>query len=115
MHQTHGSPVLHGASSSTAAAVPVEGTIGIADDPAARLKRVRRSLAPDGAGRWKSSLPAEPRAARGPDETGGGAGPWFDWATVSCDDIDAVARSAGLYAGAVEARGGRWFAWLGRR
>ncbi|MGQ0615454.1 MAG: class I SAM-dependent methyltransferase [Acidimicrobiia bacterium] len=99
-----------------AAALLLDGNIGIGGDPAALLRRVRRLLAPDGVG----LVEVEPAGrASGPlvvrIETGAGAGPWFDWATVSCDDIDTVARAAGLRAGAVEARGGRWFAWLRQR
>ncbi|BCJ48354.1 hypothetical protein GCM10010168_77200 [Actinoplanes ianthinogenes] len=91
-----------------------DGNLGIGGDPAALLRRCRELLAPDGrvhaeleppgTGTW--SGPATLHAA----ETGAGAP--LRWARVAADDLDPLARAAGLIPEATWTEEGRWFATL---
>jgi len=88
-----------------------DGNIGIGGDPAALLRRAGELLAPEGRalvelGPPGTPLRREPVRLRHAELTS----PWFPWAFVGTDDIEEVARDAGL--GDVETwtADGRWFA-----
>jgi SAM-dependent methyltransferase len=88
-----------------------DGNIGIGGDPAALLRRAAELLAPEGRALVELAPPGTPlrrehvRLCHAELTS-----PWFPWAFVGTDDIDDVARDAGL--GEVEtwAADGRWFA-----
>ncbi|MGH9267707.1 MAG: SAM-dependent methyltransferase, partial [Acidimicrobiales bacterium] len=96
-------------------ALLLDGNIGIGGNPAALLGRVAALLAPDG----RLLVELEPpgagiQAIEARLERGGAAGPWFDWALISVDAIDAVAGPAGFAVTTRWEGGGRWFAQLDR-
>ena len=90
-----------------------DGNIGIGGDPYRLLRRCRELVAPDGdllveldppgAGSWHGLV-----ALRHGERTG----PPFAWAVVAADDLDALARHAGLRVLDRWADAGRWFARL---
>ena len=90
-----------------------DGNIGIGGDPYRLLRRCRELVAPDGdllveldppgTGSWHGLV-----ALRHGERTG----PPFAWAVVAADDLDALAREAGLRVLDRWADAGRWFARL---
>jgi SAM-dependent methyltransferase len=98
-----------------ATALLADGNIGIGGDPAALLHRVGELLAPQGRALVELEPPGAPlRRERVRLSAAGLASAWFPWAYVGADQIEDVARDAGL--GDVETWTveGRWFAEIGR-
>lgn len=91
-----------------------DGNIGIGGSPNALLARVRELLhrcgvvlvevAPPGAGSVAATVRVERHARAGVQH-----GPWFPWARVDADDIEATLARAG-FESITFCRGGRWFA-----
>ncbi len=92
-----------------------DGSIGIGGDPARLLRRlgglvrawgvILVELDPDVSGLWRGRARIERATA---------CGPWFPWARVGPDAIDAVAAQSGLGLVGRWEEGGRWFASLTR-
>lgn len=94
-------------------ALLLDGNIGIGGDPAQLLRRVRELL--DDAGRVLVELDPPGTASvrtRVRLEVDGTAGPWFDWARVGVDDLDALTAATGAHTGERWEDDGRWFAWI---
>lgn len=94
----------------------LDGNIGIGGDPVALLRRVAALLGPSG----RALVEVEPpgvrsRTLRARVERGRERGPWFPWALVGADGVDAVGRLAGFARAELWTGGGRWFAQLDRR
>jgi SAM-dependent methyltransferase len=88
-----------------------DGNIGIGGDPAALLRRAGELLAPEGQALVELEPPGTPlRQEQVRLCYAGRASAWFPWAFVGTDQIEDVARDAGL--GEVETWTveGRWFA-----
>jgi SAM-dependent methyltransferase len=95
-------------------ALLLDGNIGIGGDPAQLVRRIRELLAD--AGRILVELDPPGTAShrtRVRLEVDDEAGPWFDWARVGVDDLDALAASTGTCAARPWHDDGRWFVWLG--
>lgn len=97
-------------------ALLLDGNIGIGGDAVALLRRVAVLLNPAG----RVLVEVEPpgvssRVIRARVERGADHGPWFPWALVGADGVDAVGRLAGFARAAVWFGEGRWFAQLDRR
>jgi SAM-dependent methyltransferase len=93
-----------------------DGNIGIGGDPAALLRRAAELLAPEGRALVELEPPGSPlRQEQVRLCYADLASAWFPWAFVGTDDIEDVARDAGL--GEVETWTveGRWFASIGCR
>ena len=91
----------------------IDGNIGIGGDAPRLLRRLRQVLAGDGrvlAEVEPPGLPTVVTCAR--VEHGDHRGPWFPWARVGIDGIDAIARAAGLRTTWTHAEEGRWFVQL---
>ena len=91
----------------------IDGNIGIGGDAPRLLRRLRQVLAGDGrvlAEVEPPGLPTVVTCAR--VEHGHHRGPWFPWARVGIDGIDAIARAAGLRTTWTHAEEGRWFVQL---
>jgi len=97
-------------------ALLADGNIGIGGDPARLLRRCAELLAPTGV------LHVELQGSGGVSsgalrlEAPLGHGPWFPWATVGVDGVEAVASAAAVRVSELwsvcEATGPRWFAVL---
>lgn len=97
-------------------ALLLDGNIGIGGDAVALLRRVAALLGPAGRALVEVEAPGvHSRVIRARVERGGDHGPWFQWALVGADGVDAVGRMAGFARAEVWADGGRWFAQLDRR
>lgn len=97
-------------------ALLLDGNIGIGGDPVALLRRVAALMGPSG----RALVEVEPpgvasRMMRVCVEHGIERGPWFPWAVVGADGIDATGRMAGFARTEVWTGNGRWFAQLDRR
>jgi SAM-dependent methyltransferase len=93
-----------------------DGNIGIGGDPAALLRRAGELLAPEGQALVELEPPGSPlRQEQVRLCYAGLASAWFPWAFVGTDQIEDVARDAGL--GSVETWTveGRWFASISCR
>jgi SAM-dependent methyltransferase len=90
----------------------LDGNVGIGGDPVALLGRAGRLLRPGGIVAAEVEPPGRPSEALTVRVEAPGArpGPWFPWATVGADGIEAVAAAAGLAVAALDTGGGRWFA-----
>jgi SAM-dependent methyltransferase len=89
----------------------LDGNVGIGGDPVALLRRAAELTRPAGVVVAEVDPPGWPtRALTVRVETAGRAGPWFPWARVGADAVDALAARAGLGSVGVCAAGGRWFA-----
>jgi SAM-dependent methyltransferase len=89
----------------------LDGNVGIGGDPVALLRRAAELARPAGVVVAEVDPPGWPtRALTVRVETAGGAGPWFPWARVGADGVDALAGRAGLGSVRVCGAGGRWFA-----
>ena len=89
----------------------LDGNIGIGGDPITLLERCGELVCAGGAIVAEVALPgavSAPLTVR--VESGGRAGPWFDWAVVGADAWPGIARAAGLRPDGIEPRGDRWFA-----
>lgn len=90
-----------------------DGNIGIGGNPAALLQRVNELLAPGGHALVEVQPPGVPlRCEHVRLRREGITGAWFPWAYVGADQIDGIARSAGLAPTQTWAASGRWFAEL---
>jgi len=97
-------------------ALLLDGNIGIGGDAVALLRRVAALLGPAGRVLVEVEAPGvSSRVIRARVERGAEHGPWFPWALVGADGIDAVGRLGGFSRAAVWTGGGRWFAQLDRR
>jgi SAM-dependent methyltransferase len=98
-----------------AAALLLDGNIGIGGAPDALLARARELVAPGGIVLVETGPPSAGTCrVRVRLEAGAAFSPWFGWATVGARGIGPLARSAGLEPRAAIAAGGRWFARLER-
>jgi SAM-dependent methyltransferase len=96
-------------------ALLLDGNIGIGGAPAALLARARALVAPGGAVLAETGPPGAPtRRMRVRLESAEAVSPWFGWATVGSDGIEALGAAAGLRLGGKFSAGGRWFAALER-
>lgn len=99
-----------------ATALLLDGNIGIGGDAVVLLRRVATLLGPAGRALVEVEAPGvSSRVIRARVERGAEHGPWFPWALVGADGIDAVGRLGGFSRAAVWTGGGRWFAQLDRR
>jgi len=94
-------------------ALLLDGNIGIGGAPDALLRRVATLLRVNG----RVLVELGPRGtptARGTVrlEHDGTAGPWFAWANVEVDDVDALARASHLHVDDIWTDSSRWFAQL---
>jgi SAM-dependent methyltransferase len=93
----------------------LDGNLGIGGDPIALLRRCTTLLHPDGRVLAEVAPPGTRSSLQEARlELDGHLGPWFAWATVSVDDIDALSRASGLEPHTVWQDAGRWFAHLER-
>ncbi|MFD2078241.1 Methyltransferase domain-containing protein [Actinopolymorpha cephalotaxi] len=91
-----------------------DGNIGIGGDPAALLRRVADLLEPGGNVLVETHPPGyglQRDRVRLVDASGS-AGPWFPWAWVGADAVDAICAAAGLHRRWSVSKAGRWFAEL---
>lgn len=96
-------------------ALLLDCNVGIGGDPAALLRRLAGLLAPAGRVLVELEPPGTAvRVLRARVERGAQRSPWFDWAVVGVDGLDAVAAAAGFVPAEVWEGGGRWFARLDR-
>ena len=88
-----------------------DGNIGIGGDPAALLRRAGELLAPEGRALVELEPPGSPlRREQVRLCHAGRASAWFPWAFVGTDQIQDVARDAGLGEAEIWTVDGRWFA-----
>ena len=88
-----------------------DGNIGIGGDPAALLRRAGELLAPEGRALVELEPPGSPlRQEQVRLCYAGLASAWFPWAFVGADQIQDVARDAGLGEAEIWTVDGRWFA-----
>jgi SAM-dependent methyltransferase len=91
----------------------IDGNIGIGGDVPRLLRRLRQVLAGDGRVLAEVEPPGLPTVViRARVEHGHRCGPWFPWARVGMDGIDAVAGAAGLRTTWTHSEEGRWFVQL---
>lgn len=100
-------------------ALLLDGNLGIGGDPVTLLTRVRDLLAPGGRVLVEVSGSDTPRYAgavrfSGLEAEPTSVSPWFQWSTVTVDDLGGIARAARVRANRVRYEHGRWFAWLDR-
>jgi len=95
-------------------ALLLDGNIGIGGRPDLLLRRLATLLRPDGRVVCELSAPGLGTARELVHLEGreGRRSPWFGWARVSVDDIDAVAAPANLHSVERWEASGRWFAVL---
>lgn len=93
----------------------VDGNIGIGGGPEALLRRVATLLAANGVAIVEVEAPGS-TSRRGEVrlETEEQVGPWFAWAWVDANDLDAMATAAGLVVDGWCDMPGRWLARLVR-
>ncbi len=94
-------------------ALLLDGNLGIGADPAFLLRRVTALLRPGGT----TIVELEPPDTRTSEqrvrfEASGVVGPWFCWASVAADRINALADDAQLVVAEQWCHSGRWFACL---
>ena len=88
-----------------------DGNIGIGGDPAALLRRAGELLAPEGQALVELEPPGTPlRQEQVRLSCAGRASAWYPWAFVGTDQIQDVARDAGLGEAEIWTVDGRWFA-----
>ncbi|MCF6475295.1 SAM-dependent methyltransferase [Nonomuraea sp. MG754425] len=96
-----------------AEALLADGNIGIGGDPAALLRRLRELVRPGGTVIAELSPPGSRSSVHTVRlRQAGRASDWFAWATVSIDDIAALAGRSGFPATERWSAAGRWFASL---
>jgi SAM-dependent methyltransferase len=94
-----------------AAALLLDGNVGIGGSPERLLARVRELLSPTGRVLVELEAPgASSGIRRVRVERGDATGPWFYWATVSVDDIVSLAVRTRLAVAEVWSQNARWFA-----
>jgi SAM-dependent methyltransferase len=97
-------------------ALLLDGNIGIGGDPVTLLRRASSLVRRDGVLLVECSPPHSRRAATTARLVVDGAhGPWFAWAHVAADEIERVARAAGIDVETTWNDGDRWFSRLVRR
>jgi SAM-dependent methyltransferase len=84
-----------------------DGAIGIGGDPAALLRRISDLLGPQG----HALVEVQPPGAD--DAAGQWARAGLDWVSVDADQIEDLARGAGMELRELWSASGRWFAALG--
>jgi len=95
------------------AALLLDGNLGIEGDPERLLRRLTGVLRPGGVVLAELEPPeTASREVRLRIESGEEVSDWFPWALVSVDDIERLARAAGLRAVDAWSARGRWFAQL---
>ena len=98
-----------------AAALLLDGNVGIGGDPLALLARVGELLAPGGVAVVEVERPGVASGRLSVRlQAADGEGPWFPWARLSVTDVVLVADGAGLRTDDVVLRDDRWFARLRR-
>lgn len=96
-----------------ATALLADGNVGIGGDPVSLLARVREVLDPRGRVVVEVAAPGVPaKTVWASLECAGARSRRFRWSVVGVDDIDDVARRAGLRTVETACHGGRWFAVL---
>lgn len=96
-------------------ALLLDGNIGIGGRPARLLRRAAALLAPGGTVLVELDPPgALTGSGKIRLEDGETTSAWFPWAHVAADDVDGVARAAGLHVRDAYTEGDRWFADLAR-
>jgi len=96
-------------------ALLMDGNIGIGGDAARLLRRLCALLAPHGSVLVEVEAPGAATTVETVRvERNGAAGPWFSWARVSIDGIDAVAAEADLVRTWTHEEADRWFVQLTR-
>jgi SAM-dependent methyltransferase len=94
-------------------ALLLDGNLGIGGCPATLLRRVAEMIRPGGRVLVEVDAPGTRSGVeRVRLDVGGVAGPWFAWAHVGVDDLDAVAHRGALGVHRCWCDDGRWFAWL---
>lgn len=94
-------------------ALLMDGNIGIGGDAVALLARLNRVLEARGTILTEVEPPGHPSTVQTVRvERDGEVGSWFPWARVSLDDIDDLARHAGLDRNWTHTEEGRWFVQL---
>ena len=94
-------------------ALLMDGNIGIGGDATSLLARLHRVLSARGTILTEVEPPGHPSTVQTVRvERDGEAGSWFPWARVSLDDIDDIARLAGLERNWTYTEEGRWFVQL---
>ncbi len=91
-----------------------DGNVGIGGDPVTLLRRIADLLAPSGTVLVETHPPGygvQRDRVRLVDASGAG-GPWFPWAWVGAEAVDAICGPAGLRRRWSMSGGGRWFAEL---
>ena len=77
------------------------------------LRRLREVLAPGGSVLAEVEPPGSPTCVESMRvEHDGEVGPWFPWARVSIDGVDAIAAAAGMVRTWEHEEAGRWFVQL---
>ena len=94
-------------------ALLLDGNIGIGGAPALLLRRVSDLLRAGGRALVELGAPGTVPSRRTVRlEHDGQAGPWFAWAEVGVDNLDALASDSGMRINAVWTDNARWFAQL---
>jgi SAM-dependent methyltransferase len=94
-------------------ALLLDGNVGIGGAPAVLLRRVADLLRAGGRALVELGAPGTPPSRQTVRlEHDGRAGPWFAWAEVGVDDLDALASNAGMQISEVWTDSARWFAQL---
>lgn len=90
-------------------ALLADGNVGIGGDPVALLRRIRQLLASGGRAVVEVAAPGVPTVSRSLRlAVAGSTSPPFPWAFVGADDIEDLARHAGLAMRSLHAHGARW-------
>lgn len=93
----------------------LDGNVGLGGAPARLLARAARLISSNGAVLVELDPPGAPRAQMMVRlEIDGRSGPWFPWAVVGANQVDDLARAAGLEVDEAWRDSGRWFAQLSR-
>ena len=94
-------------------ALLLDGNIGIGGDAVSLLSRLRDVMAPHGVVLVEVESPAATTSVETMRvESMDAAGPWFQWARVSIDDVDAIAAQACFERTWTCEEEGRWFVQL---
>jgi SAM-dependent methyltransferase len=89
-----------------------DGAIGIGGDPAALLRRISDLLGPQGRALVEVQPPGVDGSPGSPGSAGGQARDGLPWVAVDADQIEDLARAAGMELRELWSASGRWFAAL---